>query len=131
MKDFFRFISDLIDDLGVYKVSLIVLSFLFFLFDIYQVATSPTTALALIACACLLVSILGHAGFIGLPGVMYGLAYLAPLSLWIVGSLLDIYPALGNSSDYKISALATALSAVVPPIGAGFTFLVIHVMRRF
>ncbi len=131
MKDFLKFISGVIDDLGVYKASVIGLSAIFFIFDIYQLLTSPNEILAMVACICLGASILGHAGVLNIGALIYGLVYLVPAFLLTMGSVLDIYPRMGDSGDFKLAALATALSAAVPPVGAGLIWVVLYIKRMF
>ena len=118
MKNFFKVVADIAEDLGVYKFSLIAISVVCFFFDLYQLYASSNHFLVIIACICLVVSVLGHAELISIEGSTYGLVYLAPAFLLVLGLLSNIYPGLGSSGDFEMSAVATAFSALAPPIGA-------------
>ncbi|MNG13216.1 hypothetical protein D3C84_968810 [compost metagenome] len=114
----------------MYKFSLFVLSAFFFSFDVWQLCTSSNALLAIVAGMCLLVSVLGHAGILGINAVIYGLVALAPIFLLTVGIIPGVERVLGAAGDFQMSALATAMSAVIPTVGAALTASVIWLKRQ-
>lgn len=129
MKGFFELVSDLFDYVGEFKISIIVLSVLCLIFDVWQLFTSPNEVLTIIACMCLAVSIAGHAEVIRLSGILYGLILLVTPALLIMGVVLRIYPGLGSAGDFELSALATTISTFLPFVGAAFVAGVIKLKR--
>jgi len=61
---------------------------------------------------------------------MYGLLYLAPLSMLALSKVFGIYDFQYNAADFELSAYALVASTLLPPIAGGLVWLVIFLKRQ-
>ena len=108
-------------DLNIWTFSICFFTAMCFIFDIYQIFVSPNKFIAVISLTCLFVGMAACFKWASEGFSYYFLAYLIPafylaISMVPGGEIIGI-----NSSDYVLSAYATAGSTLLPPVGTIIT----------
>jgi len=114
-------LNDDVIGLNIWTFSICFFTAMCIIFDVYQVFVSPNKFLAVVSLLCLFVGMAACFKWASEGFSYYFLVYLIPafyLAISVVpnGEIIGI-----NSSDYILSAYATAGSTLLPPLGTVIT----------
>ena len=114
--------------MNAWVFSICMLSFFAFFFDLYQLIFSPNKFLSVVSIACLFIGLAATFKWATQEFSLYFLVYLIPLTLYAFsmipnGELIGI-----NSGDFILSAWATVVSTLLPPVGTLITVPIVLIL---